>query len=290
MGYRWLGGGLVVGPCRAAASFAPVPDADAWPALLAEVLSLIRERLVDHGDTVEVSSILNELMERRGYDRYTADGRELGSRGDEYALDAGEVAYLTSTALQILSGSAEIIDLGGSGPHYPIRRLLTWMGHEELGRHDFRMPQRIAATPVRVAIGAVPETGQLRWPEVEALIRQSVVALRHDLAVLALVGARIAVEEAVRAALSDLGVAEEDQPWRPWQREDLLFDVHLASSQGFTPLDRTATRTAVSGIRSAGNDAAHTGTAPDAHLNEVLVFQAPRAVASLSAAVDGVLA
>lgn len=263
-----------------------MPNPDGWPALLAEIMTLIRERLSEHGDTVEVSALLNELMQRRGHDRYTANGRELADRGEEYADEAGEVAYIMHTAIELLSGSAEILKLEGGGSHYPIRAMLGRMGFEELGRRDFYMPQRIAATPVGVSVGAVPETGPIRWPEVGALISQSITALRHGLAVLALVGARIAVEEAVRSALSDLGRPDDDQPGRPWQREDLLFDEFLTSPQAFTPLDRTATRAALSAIRDAGNEAAHTGTAPDAHQNELLVFQAPRAVASMSAAVE----
>lgn len=93
-------------------------------------------------------------------------------------------------------------------------------------------------------------------------------------------------EEAIRSALAELGVSEDDQLNRAWKREDLLFDEFLTDASKFKPMDRASTRAAESGVRDHGNEVAHTGLAEDAHVNEVFVSILPRALQSLSAAVE----
>lgn len=56
---------------------------------------------------------------------------------------------------------------------------------------------------------------------------------------------------------------------KAWQREENLFEG-LSSSGSFEPLDRSSTLAIFSAVRDAGNDAAHTGKADDAHLAELL--------------------
>ncbi len=265
-----------------------MPDPDTWPALLAETVTLIRERLHDNDDTVEVSLILNELMVRREYDVYTTTGNVVKDRGEEYALTAGEVAYLTGTALKMLYGTGEVRQLGGGSHHQTVKILFEHLGWEELAKHDYQMDGIIAATPIRAAMANIPATGEIRWTQVRLLIEQSIVALRSNLPVLALVGARIATEEAIRRALQDVGHAPEEieQLRAAVKREQKLFDYYLTSAGVFAPIDREATKAALSAIRDAGNDAAHTGEAADAYTNELLVHGATRAIASLSAAVN----
>lgn len=263
-----------------------MPDPESWPALLAEAITLIREKLPEDGNVIEVAEILNDLMQRRGHDRYTANGHELRDRGEEYTLLAGEVGYLTASALQILHGSGEIREMeGGGGEHYPIRALFEHLGWDRQAA-NIRIAGRIAATPLRASMGRIPPTGEIRWTQVRLLIEQSIAALRSNLPALALVGSRIAAEEAIRSALTEvLGVARDDQPYGAWQRETEVF-AELTTPGHFTPIDRNSTIATLSAVRDAGNEAAHTGQAPDSHLNELLLSMAPRALASLSAAVD----
>ena len=262
-----------------------MPDPDAWPALLAETVTLIREKLHDNSDTVEVAQILNELMVSRGYDMYTATGNLVKDHGEEYALTAGEVAYMTGTALQMLYGTGEIRNVGSGVGHPAVKILFEHLG---LPGGDYQMDDRIAATPIRAAMANIPATGEIRWTQVRLLIEQSIVALRSNLPVLALVGSRIATEEAIREALQDVGHAPEDieRLRAAWRREETLFDNYLTTAGGFAPIDREATKSALSAIRDAGNEAAHTGEAVDAYANELLVHSATRAIASLSAAVS----
>ena len=265
-----------------------MPDPDTWPALLAETVTLIREKLNDDGDTVDVAAILNELMERRGYDVYTAVGNVLKERGEQYALTAGEVAYMTGTALQMLAGTGEIRQLGGGSHHHTVKILFEHLGWTEFVKGgDYRIDGKIAATPIRAAMAKVPATGEIRWTQVPLLIEQSIAALRSNLPTLALVGARIAAEEAIRSALQDVGHDPKDiETLKAWRREEKLFDTYLTSPGGFAPIDREATKSALSAIRDAGNNAAHTGEAVDAQANELLIHFTTRAIASLSAAVD----
>ena len=264
-----------------------MPDPESWPALLAEAITLIREKLPEDGNVIEVAEILNDLMQRRGHDRYTANGHELRDRGEEYTLLAGEVGYLTASALQILHGSGEIREMeGGGGEHYPIRALFEHLGWDRQAA-NIRIAGRIAATPLRASMGRIPPTGEIRWPHVKRLIEQSIVALTTNLPVLAVVGARIAVEEAVRSAHLDTGsTAEKIEPVKAWRLEEMLFSDVLKSPRGFSPLDREATKSQLSAVRNAGNDAAHTGLADDAYQNELIIHSTPKALASLSAAVD----
>ena len=101
-----------------------------------------------------------------------------------------------------------------------------------------------------------------------------------DLALLAV------VEEAVESALRDVDPSEVWEPMKAWDRERELFEKHLTQSKPFAPLDREATKTALSAIRSLGNTAAHDGAVTHELLEDCFLRLMPQALMSLSAAVE----
>ncbi len=123
-----------------------------------------------------------------------------------------------------------------------------------------------------------------RWPNVDRLRTQASAAYRMGLDVASAVVARVAVEEAIGLGLEDFN---DDQPdMKAFQREDRLFENHLNTNAGFSPLDRNATRAALSAIRDAGNPAAHDGEVKNALLLELHSTILPQALGSLSNAVS----
>ena len=262
-------------------------DPKAWPALVAEINSLLRSRLSEPGAVVDTVEILDELLNRRHCGRYASSQYELEKNmSEECILIAGELSYVAAAAIRAMEGRGEIRVAGGGGTEAAAAAYLDYMGFDKAVKQGFGFPKTLVATPLSTLLSAPLEPGDMKWPHVESLISQSVKALRHELAPLALVGIRIAVEEAVKSALIDFGVdgAKVDD-FRPYGREEILFDEYLKSSKTFTPMDRSATRSCLSAIRSAGNHAAHSGKADDAHNNELLVFSTLKAISSLSAAV-----
>jgi len=127
------------------------------------------------------------------------------------------------------------------------------------------------------------------WPNVDELLRQAVQAHRAGLAVAAAVTARVAVEDAIERSLEALDPSAAWEPLRAAKREVELFDTKLTTPTGFGPMDRSATRAALSLARDFGNQAAHEGHVSDALLQVTIILSLPRALASLSAAVTHVI-
>jgi hypothetical protein len=255
------------------------------PALTSEAVTRIRARL-DQSTVVETVEILNEMLAERDCGRYVQDPKQMAEEsGENCVLVAGEVGYAVTTAIRFLEGRTELRVVSGGGEHPMVRMYFDEAGFDPQSKSGFSTPQSFIGTPLTVPLAPPQGVEDIKWDGVRLLVIQAVDALRFQLAPLAVVGARIAVEEAVVSALRDLNVSEDDIPSRPWKREDVLFD-DVPEPHLFAPMDQTATRSALSAMRTAGNDAAHTGRADDAHQNEYLIFTAIRAIASLSAAVD----
>lgn len=261
-------------------------EPEAWPSMVAEAKTLIRERLTGYEEPLQISDVLDEMMRRRNHERFIGQPNEARrTYGDEYVLLSGEVAWVVGEAIRELEAEAEIRPLSG-GIFESVRLMAGELGFESMN-HDYRPPSLIAATPKRVRLSGHVETTGIRWDAVRILVDEARRAHLHGLEVLSSVGARVATEEAIRSALFEFNVAEDEQArMGPWRREEVLFDEHLPNASVFTPMDKSSTKAALSGIRNHGNDAAHTGTANDAHLNELFVSILPRALQSLSAAVD----
>jgi hypothetical protein len=117
------------------------------------------------------------------------------------------------------------------------------------------------------------------------LVVEANSARERGLSVAAAVVSRVAVEEGVRRALTDIGV-EIPESSRAWQREDEVFKRLRPPPQLFTPLDFTATRAAFSAVRSLGNSVAHDGYIDDPQLTYTVSLLLPRALLSLSNAVN----
>jgi len=262
-----------------------MPDPDTWPATLAWIVNRIRERLTRHDQRLETAILLRDLSQERGYPVYIPQPNEFRQRGgtDDDALNTGELEYLTYSAIQHLIHLGEIESVEGGGPLQFADQLIGALRWPPV--NNLRIDRFYRATPFRVARAntTLPE-GAIRWQHVERLVHEAIEAHRRNLAVGATVVARVAVEEAVRAALEDVG-ERYDERANAWERENLLFDRVLTTTRGFTPLDRNATRATLSEIRNAGNNAAHQGVADDAHLTELLLTMLPRALQSLSQAV-----
>lgn len=258
---------------------------DVWPSMVAEAKTLIRQRLTGYESLVEVTQILTLMLNERGYEHFLYDQREAERRYDaNYWVQAGEVIWAVGEALRELKVDGEIRFVSGGISPSAVRFMWQQAGLDAASVNDYPLPQVIAATPRRVRRADFAATTNIRWDAVTRLLNETRRAHLEGLEVLSSVGARIAVEEAVRAALIDLGIPEEDQ--RTWasQREDDLFERLAASA--FSPMDKSSTRAALSGVRDHGNTVAHTGKANNALLNELLVSILPRALQSLSAAVE----
>jgi hypothetical protein len=249
---------------------------EAWPSLVAEATTLIRENLTNYNDKVEVSQVISLMLADRDMGTYDA-------RTNDPLV--GELVWAVREAIRTLEAEAELRGIGSNSPP-SVRIMWQEVGFDTTIVNDYRIPQWVVATPKRVQLAEYVEITDIKWEAVRRLLAEVRRAHLHGLEVVSLVGARIAAEESVKSALADLGVPQDQQPDRAWQREDRLFEDHLTSNAGFAPMDRTSTRSLLSTVRDSGNDAAHTGQAQNAHLNELLTSVLPRALVSLSAAVE----
>ncbi len=213
-------------------------DPKAWPALVAEITSLLRSRLSEPGAVVETNEILDELLSRRDCSRYVSSQHALEqTMSKECILIAGELSYVTAGAIQAMVGRGEIRVAAGGGTEAAAAAYFDHMGFDKAIRQGFGFPKTLVATPLSTLLTAPLEPGDVKWAHVESLINQSVKALRHELAPLALVGIRIAAEEAMKAALGDLGVDEAKvDGFRAYEREEFLFN-ELKSSKIFSPTE-----------------------------------------------------
>jgi len=259
--------------------------------MVAEAKTLIRGGLTGYGNFLDVTDILNEMMQRRGYDDFIAELRQAGNKyGNEYVLLSGEVAWAVGEAIRELEAESEIRKLGKQFDVASVKLLGSHLGFATLAGPDYTLEGRLGATPKGIQRLRFVGTQEIRWDQVQSLLDEVRRAHLSGLAVLSAVGARIVAEEAVRSALEELGVPEDDQPNRPWKRESTLFDKYLANAaSAFEPMDQTSTQAVLSATRSYGNEVAHSGRADDAHLNELYVSILPQALQSLSAAVSTLL-
>lgn len=260
-------------------------DPATWPSMVAEAKTLIRETL-SYEKPLDITDTLNEMMTRRGHDGFIANANEARRRlGDEYILHAGEVAWAVGEALRELESNSEIRQLGGGMAFYGVKAIGENLGYDTMTQGDYRFARWFGPTPKRAALSEYESLDGVRWDSALRLLEEARKAHLHRLPLIAVVGARVTAEETLRLALIDLGVPEEDQAVKAWKREEILFEI-LTGSGPFEPLDRSSTLAIFSAVRDAGNDAVHTGKADDAHLAEFLMSLLPRALQSLSAAVE----
>jgi hypothetical protein len=123
------------------------------------------------------------------------------------------------------------------------------------------------------------------WPGVDELVRQARQAYAHGLDVAAAAAAGVAAEQAVVEALE--ATVSLQTEGRPQEREGRLFDRLPPTLFRDQPIDHSATRAALSNIRSLGNVAAHEGTVDNALVQEALMQLLPQALVSLFGAVEG---
>jgi hypothetical protein len=249
--------------------------------MVAEAKALIRERLTWYDNDVEVGEIISLMLQARGMGDYSANHAD---------PNTGEIVWTVAEAIRELRATSEVRDARPDTGPGAVTAMWNELGFPTTSVNGYRFPQALAATPRRVQLAEYMETGDIRWQSVARLLDEVRQAHLNGLAVVSTVGARVVVEESVRAALLDLGMsAEALAELQPWKREQTLFEDYLTNSAAFVPMDKSATRANLSAIRDRGNEAAHTGMSNDALLNEALVALLPRALISLSVAVGASL-
>lgn len=256
------------------------PDPRTWPARIAQYADRIRSRLSEPGTVFERADFLVELLEEIGL---PPDVHDLNRAGEDATVRYGEIQHLLSEALHDLEHRGEIWDLGGGGNAHvsTLYRALGWEGGEPNAIQRCRGTNRLltkALTPW-VTLGTL-------WPNVDRLAEQAWEAWQDGLDVAGAVTARVAVEEAIRRGLEEVKATESWEDMKAAAREKLLFESYLTPKRAlrFDPLDREATRSALSALRSLGNDAAHDGSVPSDLLQDSLTRLLPQALMSLSAA------
>jgi hypothetical protein len=196
----------------------------------------------------------------------------------------GEIQHLLSEALHDLQSKGEIWDLGGGGNAHvsTLLQALGWKGGEPNGIQRCRATSRLLAKALTPWV-----TLRTLWPNVDRLAEQAWQARQDGLDVAGAVTARVTVEEAIRRGLEQVKAKEKWEDMKAAGRERLLFESYLTPKKAlpFDPLDREATRSTLSALRSLGNDAAHDGSVPSDLLQDSLTRLLPQALMSLSAAV-----
>ena len=260
-----------------------VPDPATWPAEEAEYLTRIRAAMDAPGSVLVVDELIRTILMEEGLgpggvgDIWRAD-RDKGLR-------AAQIEYLVMEALHHLDRRGELWPAGGEYNGALTGQLLDAIG-SSLG-NQYAPNVRAAYRVTTHGSGIAAEWAEFRtmWTNVDRLADQVGQAWASGLDVAAAVTGRVAVEEAVARALEELSSDDDWKGLKAAQREARLFDL-LTNPSVFTPLDREATKSALSAIRSLGNRAAHDGNVEHALLQDSLLRLLPQALVSLSRAVE----
>ena len=202
-------------------------------------------------------------------------------QASEFHLHVCEIEWLIARAVLELEAAGEIRNLqGGSLPY--LADWFRFLGWDASNLPGGMLGVQYGATHLlleRARSGW--HTGPTRWENVDRLREQVWLCRTAGIDVACAVTARVAVEEAVRSAMADLRMSAKDT-WPASERERRLFEHGLTTSQGFSPLDKSATRAQLSAIRETGNDAAHNGVVRNPALLSAQIEILNQTLASLS--------
>lgn len=258
------------------------PNLETWPGRIASIVTRARSALQSPDAVLNARGFVDELLRDEGFEGTMV---ELWNAQDDNAARAAEIEYLAFQAIHQMDRDGEIVPAGGGGGGIAIKDFVVRMGWEGGKQFDPSIPEYRPSARL-LSWGKTPWLAfATRWQNVDRLSDQVWRAWQQGLDVAAAVTARVSVEEAIRNSLQDLGATNWETK-KAVPREAVLFNSHLTKTAGFEPLDREATRAALSGIRSLGNDAAHTGVVTSAALEEALLQLLGQALMSLSSAVS----
>lgn len=259
-----------------------IPDVERWPAKVAQYLTIAREMLTE-GTVLRSGDFVMRLLHEEGIE---GDPSQAWSSLSDARLRVPEVELLALEAINRMVADGEAFGFGvqPGGQHYfDMAEALGWdavRSMEPSGPTSVRPTVRLME--LRSAHWLPLET----WTGVDVLVGEAREAYARALYVAAAATARVAAEQAVLEGLRTLHLIE-DGPAHA--RETRLFEGLAPRFFSGEELDHSATRAALSAVRSLGNDAAHSGEVPNAVLQESLLGLLPQALVSLFRAVGAAL-